>query len=48
MFVTVDTALYGSDKNGWKGFKELKNNVGNISSLISSTMTQIGLYFTGD
>jgi AcrR family transcriptional regulator len=29
-------------------FKELKNNVGNISSLMSSTMTQIGLYFTGD
>jgi hypothetical protein len=26
----------------------LSNNLGNISSLISSTLTQIGLYFTGD
>ena len=26
----------------------LNNNLGNISSLISSTTTQMGLYFTGD
>jgi hypothetical protein len=48
IFVTVDTALYGGGKSDWTGFIALKDNVGNVSSLISSTMTQIGLYFTGD
>ena len=48
IFVTVDTALYGGGKDGWTGFTALKDNVGNVSALISSTMTQIGLYFTGD
>lgn len=32
----------------WGGLTVIQNKVGNISSLINSIRTQIGLYFTGD
>jgi hypothetical protein len=48
MYVSLDTALNGVSNTGWGGLTDLQNSVGNISSLISSTNTQLGLYFTGD
>jgi hypothetical protein len=48
MYVSLDTALNGVSNSAWGGLTALQNSIGNISSLISSTNTQIGLYFTGD
>lgn len=48
MYVSLDTALNGKTNSEWGGVNGLQNSIANISSLISSTTTQIGLYFTGD
>jgi hypothetical protein len=46
IYVGLDTALNGD--GNWGGFISLRNQIGNISSLLSSAQTKIDTYFTGD
>ena len=48
MYSALDNSLNGDTDNGWGGFVELKYKIGNISSLLDSTTTQISTYFTND
>eukprot|EP00919_Chromeraceae_sp_WS-2016_P071598 GHVR01169532.1.p1 GENE.GHVR01169532.1~~GHVR01169532.1.p1 ORF type:complete len:117 (-),score=28.61 GHVR01169532.1:1128-1478(-) len=40
--------MNGDQSNNWGGFVQLKNQVGNISSLLTSASTSISTHFTGD
>jgi hypothetical protein len=44
----LDTTISGDSANNWGGFTQLKNQIGNISSLLSSAATQISTYLPGD
>ena len=46
IYLGIDTALYGD--GSWGGFEALRNNVGNITNLLSAAVTQIQIYFPGD
>jgi hypothetical protein len=46
LYVVLDSSMNGDEK--WGGFINLKDQIGNISSLLTSAMTKIGTYFTGD
>ena len=48
MYSALDNSLNGDTDNGWGGFTELQFKIGNISSLLDSTATQISTYFTND
>ena len=40
--------MNGDVDNGWGGFVELKNKIGNISSLLDSASTQVSTYLSND
>lgn len=44
----LDLTMNGDTSDGWAGYISLKNKLGNISSLLDSTNTQINTYLTGD
>lgn len=46
LYVGLDSALNGD--GSWGGFINLQYQIGNISSLLTSAVTKIGAYFTGD
>lgn len=46
IYLTLDTALNGDGT--WGGFTSLRDNIGNITNLLSSAVTQIQIYFPGD
>lgn len=48
IYYTLDISLNGDVDNGWGGFVELKNKIGNISSLLDSASTQVGTYLSND
>lgn len=48
IFTMLDTTINGDSANNWGGFTQLKNQIGNISSLLSSAATQISTYLPGD
>lgn len=47
MYGTLDVALNGDNKQ-WGGYSHIKNQVGNISKLLSSANSQINTYFNDD
>ena len=48
MYYLLDISLNGDLDNGWGGFVSLKNNIGNISSLLDSASTQVNTYLSND
>ena len=44
----IDIGINGDINKGWGGFLDLKYKIGNISSLLDSTATQVGTYITVD
>ena len=46
IYLGIDTAIYGD--GSWGGFEALRNNVGNITNLLSAAVTQVQTYFPGD
>lgn len=41
MYHSLDVAINGDQSNGWGGFAQLQNQIGNISSLLSSASSQV-------
>lgn len=39
--MSLDVAKNGDQTNGWGGFTQLSNQIGNISSLLSTTSTAV-------
>ena len=48
MYYLLDISMNGDVDNGWGGFVELKNKIGNISSLLDSASTQVSTYISND
>jgi hypothetical protein len=46
IYLSIDTAINGDGT--WGGFVYLRNQVGNITNLLSAAVTQIQIYFPGD
>ncbi len=46
IYLSIDTALNGD--GSWGGFLNLKNQIGNITDLLTSAVAQINIFFTGD
>jgi hypothetical protein len=41
IYYTLDVALNGDQQGKWGGFAQIKNQIGNISNLLTSTSTSI-------
>lgn len=48
MYNMLDLTMNGDKNTGWGGMVDLKDKVGNISSLLDSAATQVSTYFTND
>lgn len=48
LFNMLDISINGDLDNGWGGFQDLKNKIGNISSLLDSAGSQVTTYISGD
>lgn len=48
MYNMLDLTMNGDKNTGWGGMVDLKDKIGNISSLLDSASTQVGTYFTND
>lgn len=46
IYLTIDSAINGDGT--WGGFINLRDQVGNITNLLSSAVTQMQIYFTAD
>jgi len=46
IYLSIDTAINGDGV--WGGFISLRDQVGNITNLLSAAVTQIQIYFPGD
>jgi hypothetical protein len=44
----IDIGINGDINKGWGGFLDLKYKIGNITSLLDSTGTQVSTYITGN
>ena len=47
MYTTLDVTSNGDQSKNWGGFNQLKNQVGNISSLLTTASNQINTNFRG-
>jgi hypothetical protein len=48
MYSTLDIAINGDQSNNWGGFSQLKSQIGNISSLLSTASTSISTNLAGN
>jgi hypothetical protein len=48
IYTALDVAINGDQTNNWGGFSQIKNQIGNISSLLTTTSTSISTNLAGN